>query len=325
MNQDLAARLLRVMYRIRRFEELAERLSLSGEIPGSIHSSIGQEATAAGACLALRPDDTMTGYHRSHGHAIAKGVDLSRLMAELLGRSTGTNRGKGGGPHVADISVGAFGSSGIVGSSLPVAAGVALAARLAGEDRVCLSFFGDGSANTGIFHETLNAAAVWRLPVVFLCENNGYAASTSHRSVSAAAQVADRATAYAIPGIVVDGQEALEVHETVSTAVARARTGDGPTLIEAMTYRYGENSTKSPPSGRDEEEVAAWLRRDPIVLFEKRSLDSGLITADEQRAMGEAVRAEIDEAIAFARSSPEPEPGELWEDMFADPVGDPPW
>ena len=320
LDSDLGRRLLRVMYRIRRFEEEAERLTATGEIPGTVHSSIGQEASAAGACLTLRPTDAMTGYHRSHGHVIAKGADLGRLMAELMGKSAGTNRGKGGGPHVADLSVAAFGASGIVGASLPVAAGVALAVQLAGDDRVCLSIFGDGAANTGIFHETLNIAAVWRLPVVFLCENNLYASSTSHRSVSAVAQVADRAVAYGIPGIVVDGQVANDVHEVVSGAVSRARRGDGPSLVEAMTYRYGENSTMSPPSGRSEEEVDEWRRRDPITLLEQRLLENGSMTGDEERAMRREAEAEIDEAVSFARESPDPEPGELWEDLWAAPI-----
>lgn len=315
--------MLRRMLAIRFFEEKAEQLLARGEILGSMHSSVGQEATCVGGCMALRPDDFMTGHHRSHGHPIAKGADLKRLMAELLGRATGVCRGKGGSMHLADFSVGSLGETAIVGSGLPIAAGAALAMKLAGSDRVCLAFFGDGAANQGIFHEALNLASIWKLPVIFLCENNQYAITTSFRSSTAVRQIADRAVAYAMPGQVVDGQDVLAVYNAVRAAAERARAGDGPTLIEAMTYRYGEHSTRLRlPGYRSAEEVEAWRRRDPIILFRTWLTDQGLATTAELARIDEEVRAAVEDAVAFAQQSPFPDVDSLWEDMYADPS---PW
>lgn len=315
--------MLRRMLAIRFFEEKAEELLMRGEIVGSMHSSIGQEATCVGGCMAVRPDDYMTGHHRSHGHPIAKGADLKRLMAELLGRATGVCRGKGGSMHLADFSVGSLGEAAIVGSSLPIAAGAGLAIKLSGSDKVCLTFFGDGASNTGIFHETLNLASIWKLPVIFLCENNQYAITTSIKTSSAVSQIADRAVAYAMPGQVVDGQDVLAVYRAVRAAAARARAGEGPMLIEAMTYRYGEHSTRLRlPSYRSAEELELWKQRDPIVLFRAWLIENGAATAEELAQLEGEVKATVEAAVAFAQQSPYPDLASLWEDMYADPS---PW
>lgn len=312
--------MLRRMLTIRYFEDRAEQFMARGEMLGSMHSSAGQEAVCVGACMAVRPDDYMTGNHRSHGHPIAKGADIKRLMAELLGRRTGVCRGNGSTMHLADFSVGSLGESAIVGSSMPIAAGAGLAIKFSRTDKVCLAFFGDGAANAGIFHESLNLASIWKLPVIYLCENNHYAVSTRYTSVCAVPQIADRAAAYAMPGQVVDGQDVLAVYDAVSAAAARARTGQGPSLIEAMTYRYGEHSfrLRHLPTYRTAEEVEAWKRRDPIVLFRSWLSERGLLSDDEVTQIEAEVKAAVDEAADFAAQSPYPELTELWETMYAD-------
>lgn len=315
--------MFRRMLAIRQFEEKAEQLLARGEILGALHSSAGQEAACVGACMAIRADDYMTGHHRSHGHPIAKGAELKRLMAELLGKRTGVCKGKGGSMHLADFSVGSLGESAIVGSSLAIAAGAGLAIRLSGADRVCLAFFGDGASNAGIFHEALNLAGAWKLPVIFLCENNQYAITTPYTSTSAVRQVADRASAYGMPSQVVDGQDVLAVHEAVSSAAARARAGAGPSLVEAMTYRYGEHSSRMRyPVYRAAEELEAWRRRDPIVLFQAWLTERQTATAGELDRIAEGVTAAIEAAVEFARQSPYPEASELWDDMYVNPE---PW
>jgi TPP-dependent pyruvate/acetoin dehydrogenase alpha subunit len=310
--------MLRRMLSIRLFEERAA--SLRARLPGALHNSIGQEAEVVGACMALRDDDYMTGNHRSHGHPIGKGVKLPQLMAELFGKKTGVCRGKGGSMHLAAFAAGSLGESGIVGSLMPVAVGAGLSARLRGTDQVCLCFFGDGAANCGPFHESLNLAAVWKLPVVFLCENNGYALFTSQAQTTSVADIADRAKAYNIPGSIVDGQNVLAVYESVSVAVARARRGEGPTLVEAKTYRYCEHSEfggaiKVPPY-RGDAEMALWRARDPIDLFSARLQDSGDLCREDFERMRSEVQAEVDAAVVFAEESPAPEPDALLEDVF---------
>src|SRR5690606_7398255 len=254
--------MMRRMLRIRLFEERASDIRVEAKLPGVLHNCIGQEAAIVGACMALRADDFLTGNHRSHGHPIGKGVSLAPLMAELFGKRTGVCRGKGGSMHLADFSAGSLGESGIVGSLMPVAVGAGLSARLRGTDQVCLCFFGDGAANCGPFHESLNLASVWRLPVVFLCENNGYASTSAQAETTAIAHIALRAQAYDMPGSIVDGQDVLAVHGSVANAIARARAGSGPTLIEAKTYRYCDHheapSSGTRPTYRTETEIASW-------------------------------------------------------------------
>lgn len=312
--------MLRRMLRIRIFDERASAIRVQAKLPGALHNSIGQEAEIVGACMALRDDDYMTGNHRSHGHPIGKGVKLAPLMAELFGKRTGVCRGKGGSMHLAAFSAGSLGESGIVGSLMPVAVGAGLSARLRGTDQVCLCFFGDGAANCGPFHESLNLAAVWKLPVVFLCENNGYAINSAQAQTTAVAHIAQRAAAYGIPGTIVDGQDVLAVHDSVSVAVARARAGGGPTLVEAKTYRYCEHSEfgdpVDPPPYRSEAEIASWRARDPIEIFCARLRGSGALTTQEIEAIRLEMVAEVDAAVAFAHSSPVPEPHELFDDVF---------
>jgi 2-oxoisovalerate dehydrogenase E1 component len=313
----------RRMVRARRFDEAAVTLHKRGEIPGAIHASIGQEATAVGICLALGPDDYLSGNHRSHAHPIAKGAALGPLMAELLGRADGVCRGKGGSMHLADVSIGSLGESGIVGAGLPVATGAGLGAQVLGQPRVSVCFFGDGAANQGTFHESLNLAAIWSLPVVYVCENNRYAATTPSAAVSAVASVAERAAAYAIPAVTVDGQDLDAVLAAGRAAVARARAGDGPTVIECLTYRFREHAEglPIPADYRDAHEVETWsAQRDPLVLYRARLLEEGAVDAATLEHIDAEVAAEVADAVAFARASPVPDPASAFEDLWATPI-----
>jgi TPP-dependent pyruvate/acetoin dehydrogenase alpha subunit len=304
------------MLRIRRFDEKATGIRMP-LIAGAVHNSIGQEGEIVGACMALRDDDYMTGNHRSHGHPIGKGVGLAPLMAELLGKKTGVCRGKGGSMHLAAFGAGSLGESGIVGSMIPVATGAGLSAQLRGTQQVCLCFFGDGAANCGPFHESLNLAAVWKLPVIFLCENNGYAICTAQRQTTAVRDIAVRAASYGIPGVVVDGQDVLAVYEVVSVAVARARAGEGPTLVETKTYRYCDHQEDYEfPVYRPTEEVELWKAKDPIEAFIVRLLDTGDLTDAELSAIQSEVQSEVELALKFALESPLPEPSAILEDLF---------
>lgn len=309
------------MLRIRLFDERASSIRVPMQLPGALHNSIGQEAEIVGACMAVRDDDYMTGNHRSHGHPIGKGAPLDSLMAELFAKSSGVCRGKGGSMHLAVFASGSLGESGIVGSLMPVAVGAGLSARLRGTDQVCLCFFGDGAANCGPFHESLNLAAVWRLPVVFLCENNGYGINSAQAETTSVRDIAQRAKAYDIPGLIVDGQDVLAVYDCVSGAVARARAGLGPSLVEAKTYRYCEHSEfgepTEPPPYRSEQEVASWRARDPIDMFVSRVLSNGMLSAERCQVIKSEVSSEVDAAIAFAQRSPAPAADELLRDLFA--------
>jgi 2-oxoisovalerate dehydrogenase E1 component len=311
--------MLRRMLRIRLFDEAALALQQQGLLPGPMHASTGQEAAVTGACMALRDCDWITGNHRSHGHPIAKGAALGPLMAELLGRRDGVCAGKGGSMHLADFSVGSLGESAIVGAGIPIATGAGLAARIRHSDRICLCFFGDGASNQGAFHEALNMAAIWSLPVVYLCENNLYAATTPMRDSTAVPDVADRAAAYAMPGVVVDGQDAVAVHEAVGAAVERARSGLGPTLIEAKTYRYREHADGEPIPDfyRSREEVEAWRERDPISQHRARLFEQGLLDRTGAERLEREVRTEIDEAVAFATASAPPPAEAAFTDVYA--------
>ena len=314
---DLQVEMYRRMVRIRYFEEAATKLKGDGVIPGSIHTSIGQEAEIAGACTAVRTDDYMLGNHRSHGHPIGKGAEVAPLMAELLGRKTGVNQGKGGSMHLADFSVGSLGETSIVGSGIPVAAGAALASQLRGEDRVTLCFFGDGASSEGMFHEGLNLAAIWSLPVIYICENNGYGATTSAREVVSVTDIAVRGKAYDIPGVVVDGQDALAVHRAVLTAVKRARKGDGPTLVEAKTYRYDNHAVGMHIENyRTAEERQQWMARDPLTIMREQLLSSQVLSDDEAKSIEAETLKLIEDAVDFALASPFPEPAEAYDHLF---------
>ncbi|MCR4268688.1 thiamine pyrophosphate-dependent dehydrogenase E1 component subunit alpha [Nitratireductor sp. ZSWI3] len=303
---------LRKMYLIRQFEEGAEESYMRGLIHGTMHLSIGQEASAVGICLGLSDDDQITSTHRGHGHSIAKGAEVSRMFAEFFGKTTGYCRGRGGSMHIADVSKGNLGANGIVGGGIPIAVGAALTAKKLKTGRVVVSFFGDGANNEGAFHEALNMAAIWKLPVVFVCENNGYGMSTSVARATAVANIADRAAAYAMPGVIVDGNSVADVAEAAHEAIERARRGDGPTLIECKTYRYRGHSKSDRNRYRTKEEIEEWMsERDPIEHFEEELVAFGIIDAAGIEAIREDVRREIAAGIAFAKESPMPEVANL--------------
>jgi acetoin:2,6-dichlorophenolindophenol oxidoreductase subunit alpha len=319
-NIEAALLPLRRMMMIRAFEETTEKLINRGDVIGVMHSSVGQEAACVGACMALREDDYITGTHRSHGHPIAKGARVDRLVAELMGRATGVCGGMGGSMHLADFSVGSLGESAIVGSSIGIAVGAALANRLRNLDRVSLAFFGDGASNTGICHEGMNMAAVWKLPVIFFCENNRYAVTTPYDQSTSVEHISERAPAYGMPGVTVDGQDVRAVRDAVTEAVARARRGEGPSIVEALTYRYGDHSYRlGALSGkRDPDEVAYWRGRDPIRIETDRLRVDGILDDEDISALGSGIQAELDTAVEFARASPYPSRDDLWSNMYAD-------
>jgi acetoin:2,6-dichlorophenolindophenol oxidoreductase subunit alpha len=275
-----------------------------GLLYGTMHLSIGQEASATGACLALRDDDVITSTHRGHGHCIAKGADLGRMMAELLARDTGYCRGRGGSMHIADVSKGNLGANGIVAGGIPIAVGAALALKLQGSDKVALSFFGDGATSEGAFHESVNLAAIWDLPVVFVCENNHYGMSMSVEEVSRLERVADRAAGYAIPGGTVDGNDVQEVYEAVAQAVAHARAGQGPTLIEAVTYRWKGHSKSDQNLYRTREEIESWRQRDPIDRFEQAVLEAGTLDQGEVQKLRDQARDAVRDAVRTGQAGP---------------------
>ena len=311
-------RLYADMVRIRRFEERVVELFQAGLVKGTAHSYAGEEAIAVGACAHLRKDDYVASYHRGHGHCIAKGARTDRMMAELMGRATGYCQGLGGSMHVADMERNILGANGIVGAAMPLSVGAGLAIKLRGGDQVVIAFFGDGANNQGIFHESLNLAAVWQLPVLFVCENNQYALSTSYRNTTAVDSVATRAAAYDIPGVRIDGNDVLAVHAAVGEAVERARRGQGPSLIEAMTWRWGQHSMRANlRDPRSDDDMAAWIARDPIPAFAGVLTAREIFTGTELEALQSAARAEIDGAVAFAEGSPEPEPAVLEAAVYA--------
>ena len=310
-NVTIGAETLRDLYvtmrRIRAFEDKTADLFQEGVVKGTAHSYKGEEAIAAGVCATLRDDDIIASYHRGHGHCIAKGARIDRMMAELMGRQTGYCQGLGGSMHIADMELNIMGANGIVGAAMPLATGAGLAARLQGSDRVAVAFFGDGASNQGVFHESLNLAAVWKLPVIFVCENNQYALTTSYRNTTAVSQVSNRAASYEIPGITVDGNDGVEVYLVLREAVDRARAGEGPTLIEAMTYRHGQHSLRvNLQDPRPEDEREAWMERDPIARMEQRLSSEGGFSDEQFDETGRAVEDEIETAVTFGRESPEP-------------------
>ncbi|WP_244510872.1 thiamine pyrophosphate-dependent dehydrogenase E1 component subunit alpha [Mesorhizobium sp. LCM 4576] len=311
------------MLRIRRFEEEGMRYFKDSQVPGWFHSSAGQEAAIVGACLALRDDDGMTGTHRSHGHPIGKGARLDALMAELMGKEGGICKGRGGSMHFADNSVGIISESGIVGGGIPLATGCAFSARVRGVDQVTLCFFGDGAVNQGTFHESLNMASLWKLPVIYHCENNGYAQTTSVAQSHGQPDIALRATGYGMPGITVDGQNVSAVYEAAAPAVTRARAGEGPTLIVANTYRFEEHNFGLVIPGepyRSVEEVEAHRReRDPILLYRAVLLEEG-VNENSLRAIEDEVAEAVQQAVQFALASPMPRPETLSDYMFNSPL-----
>jgi len=315
--RETQVELLRTMIRVRAFEERVRDLFAAGRLPGFVHLSIGQEAVAAGACGALRRDDYVLSTHRGHGHLVAKGADPARMMAELYAKRTGSCRGKGGSMHIADASVGVLGANGVVAGGLTVSAGVGLSIKQRRSGQVCLCFFGDGAANRGPVHEAVNLAVIWSLPVIFLCENNGWASSTPHRYACAVSDIAARASGYGLEGVVVDGMDVLAVYRAVRAAVDRAREGGGPAFIEAKVVRWQGHYEGDPQGYRNKDEVVDGKARDPIQQLAAALVAEGILRAEDVADLQRAAQEEIDKAVAFGESSPLPAPEEALEDLFA--------
>lgn len=317
LPKEKLAQMYRKMLEIRRFEEKVFELYGQNLVPGTIHLYAGEEAVAVGVCSSLRNDDYITSTHRGHGHCIAKGAELKRTMAEILGKKTGYCKGKGGSMHIADFNVGMLGATAVVGAGLPIAVGAGLSAKLRKTDQVVACFFGEGASNQGTFHESINMASAWSLPVIFVCENNLYAMGTHQSRIMNVENIADRAVAYGIPGVMVDGNDVLAVFEASQKAVDRARGGGGPTLIECKTYRHKGHSRVDPAKYRPKEEVEQWLARDPLKQFKGVLLQNSGFSQSEVQEIEEKVAADIEDAVKFAVQSPYPAPEEALEDVYA--------
>src|SRR6266704_4560881 len=304
IDRETVLKLYETMVTIRDFETRVKEEFARGRIPGFVHLYAGEEAVATGICRHLKEGDTITSTHRGHGHCIAKGCDGNGMMAEIFGKATGLCKGKGGSMHIADVSKGMLGANGIVGGGPPLACGAALSARLQGTNTVCVCFFGDGAAEQGTFNESLNLAAIWKLPVVFVAENNGFAESTPVEYHCAASNIADRAASYNIPGISVDGYDAVAMYETAGEAVARARRGDGPSLIEAKTWRYFGHFAGDQVTYRTAEQSAAYREHDPLTTFAKQAQDRGLLQKDDVDRIDADAKKKVEDAIEFAEASP---------------------
>jgi pyruvate dehydrogenase E1 component alpha subunit len=309
--------MLRKMYLIRAFEEMAEKLYGLGKTHGTMHLSIGMEASAMGTIAALRPDDFILSTHRGHGHCIAKGADLNLMMAEFFGKETGYCRGRGGSMHIADVSGGNLGANGVVGGGLPLSVGVGLSIKMQKLDQVILCFFGEGAANIGAFHESLNMAAIWELPVIFVCENNQYAMSFSFQQAFAIEKVSDRAAGYGMPGVTVDGNDIMAVYHAVKVAVERARSGAGPTLVENLTYRWRGHSRSDVNRYRTKEEIESWKEKCPIERFKRVLIEGGHLSDDEADLIEKEAYHSIDESVDFAEASPDPDISTIEEGVYA--------
>lgn len=320
-DRALAVKMYRTMRLIRQFENRVVELVNANEIASVTHEYTGQEAVAVGVCSALREDDVITSTHRGHGHIIAKGGDVKRMLAELMGRATGYNKGKGGSMHIADLSLGIYGANGIVGAGAPIAAGAAWVLKAKKSGRVAVPFFGEGAMAQGVLYEAMNMAAIWKLPVVFVCDNNRYAVTTSIDSVSPV-EVRERALAHGFPGYTVDGMDVQAVYEATTEAVARARAGDGPTLLDCRAYRYSGHHTAEAAMKlgyRTDEEIESWRQRDPVESWGRRLLEAGVLSKAERDAIDREIDERIEEAVEFARNSPWPDPEDALEDMYATP------
>jgi len=322
LDEKMMIEFYRKMLRIRRFEDKVSELFAAGRIPGFVHLYIGEEAVAVGACAALRGDDYITSTHRGHGHCIAKGGDLRYMMAELFGKRAGYCKGKGGSMHIADIGLGILGANGIVAAGIPIAVGAGLSAKMRGTDQVALTFFGDGASNRSTFHEGINLAAIWDLPVIFLCENNLYAQTTPAWAETSVENIADRAVAYSLPGVIVDGNDVVAVYDAVAEAARRARKGEGSTLVECKTYRWRGHWEGDPQKYRSQTEVKKWMEKCPIKRFKTHLKEIGILTDQDFIAIEETVRREVDEAVEFAENSPYPTPEEALEDVYASAIGE---
>ncbi len=308
---------LRKMYLIRAFEEMAEKLYGMGKIHGTMHLSIGMEASATGAVAALRADDFILSTHRGHGHCIAKGADMNRMMAEFMGKETGYCRGRGGSMHIADIEGGNLGANGVVAGGIPMSVGVGLSIKMQKRDQIILCFFGEGAANLGPFHEGLNMAAIWKLPVVFVCENNQYAMSLHYKKAFAIERISDRAASYGMPGVTVDGNDVHAVYQAVRDAAERARGGEGPTLIENLTYRWRGHSRSDANRYRTKEEIEAWKEKCPIKRFKTLLIEVGVLSQEEVDQIEKDAYAVIDASVEFSESSPDPDLATIEEGVYA--------
>lgn len=319
LTKDKSKDMYKNMEDIRNFEENAKRFFAAGEIPGFVHLYAGEEAIATGVCAHLTDDDYITSTHRGHGHCVAKGGDLKGMMAEIFGKATGLGKGKGGSMHIADIDKGILGANGMVGGGFGIATGAAMRNKYKKNDRVVVCFFGDGAANEGVFHECLNMASIWDLPIVFVNENNFYAEATPQWYSSGSNTIAERAAAYNMPGVRVNGKDVVAVYETAGEAIERARNGEGPTLIECVTYRdnghfEGDEQTYKATLGEEKE----WAEVDPLNVFREYAIENELLTEDELDELREESKKDLDEAVNFAKESPEPAQEALYEDVFAD-------
>jgi pyruvate dehydrogenase E1 component alpha subunit len=317
LSKEIMVAMFKTMNRIRLFETKLQEFFAAGRIPGFVHLYIGEEAVATGACASLTDTDSITSTHRGHGHLIAKGGNLKLMMAEIFGKSSGYCKGKGGSMHIADFDLGILGANGIVGGGGPLAVGAGLAAKYRKTKDVTVCFFGDGASNQGTTQEALNMASAWKLPVVFVNENNGYGISCPQCKSMAVTDIADRAAAYDMPGVVVDGNDVLAVFEAVGEAVKRARKGEGPSLIECKTYRWRGHFEGDACTYRCDEELKEWIAKDPIPRFEEKLVENGVLKADGVAKIKAELAAELDEAIAFAEKSPLPEPSALLDDVYA--------
>lgn len=319
-NDPVACReAYRLMLLIRRFEERVIQLVNANEIAGTTHEYIGEEAIAVGVCSMLDQTDVIASTHRGHGHIISKGGDVKRMMAELFGRSTGYNRGKGGSMHIADLALGIYGANGIVAAGVPIAAGAAWAAKIRKTGQVAVAFFGDGGANQGVLHETMNIAGAWQLPMIFVCENNQYAVTTASIDSTAGPGISHRAAAYGFPGVLVNGMDVEHVMSEVRTAVERARSGEGPTLLECKAYRYQGHFTAERAlklTYRLQEEIDRWRQEDPILLWAAKLEERKILTPAECAAMDDQIKELIEEAVSYARASEWPDAEEAFADMY---------
>ncbi len=304
------------MYRMRRFEEEVFELYKQGLMPGLAHLYLGEEAVATGACAALNEDDYIGSTHRGHGHLVARGADIKRMMAEILGKKDGYSKGKGGSMHIMALDKGILGANGIVGGEIPIATGAAYTAKVKKTGQVVISFFGDSASNQGTFHESLNMAGAWDLPIVYIIENNLYGISVDIRKVTKVHDLSVRGQSYGIEGVSIDGMDVIEVYETVKKAVEKARRGEGPTLIECKTYRWQGHHVGDPATYRPAEEVAYWKERCPLKLFKEAALQQNLFSAEEFKDLEDKIEKEIQDAVAFAKENPYPDISEAFTDIF---------
>ena len=316
-TREFMLELYEKMFLIRKFEERTVKYYKAGKIPGFVHIYIGEEAVATGVCAALDRQDYITSTHRGHGHLIAKGGDVKLMVAELFAKKTGYCKAKGGSMHICDLSLGIMGSNGIVGAGLPIAVGVGAANKMAGEGRVCVCFFGDGAANRGTFHESINMASIYKFPVIYVCENNYYGISGCVKDTMNICDISVRADSYGIPGASVDGNDVIEVYEAAKEAVERGRKGGGPTLIECKTWRHRGHWEGDPDNYRDRKQCEDWLTRDPINCLEDEIISKKIATKEELEDLQKKVEAKLDEAVEFAEKSPAPEPKDLYDDVYA--------